>query len=124
MAGRDRSAAGLGVLSDRACLVAFAAMVLSCDQGVWEHGMGYPPGGGVSFITASGGARRTGLAAADAERALRRLQAAGLAMCRPEGRAWRAGGGGAGALAGCGAGASGVGGRRARACGGGAVGTS
>src|SRR5260370_33824349 len=110
MAGRDRPAAGLGVLSDRACLVAFAAMVLSCDQGVWEHEMGYPPGGGVSFITASGVARRTGLAAADAERALRRLQAAGLAMCSPGGRARRPGGGWGAALAGWGPGAVGGGG--------------
>ena len=100
MPGRDRPAAGLGVLSDRACLVAFAAMVLSCDQGVWEHEMGYPPGGGVSFITATGVARRAGLPAADAERALRRLQAAGLAMCSPEGRAWRPDAGGLAGLAG------------------------
>ncbi len=33
MSGRDRPAAGRGVLSDRACLVALAVMVLSCDQG-------------------------------------------------------------------------------------------
>src|SRR5260370_29893285 len=121
MAGRDRPAAGLGVLSDRACLVAFAAMVLSCDQGVWEHEMGYPPGGGVSFITASGVARRTGLAAADAERALRRLQAAGLAMCSPEGRAWRPDGGGLAAPGGLGpgrGGARGGPGRRGGGCGG------
>ena len=34
MADPDRLAAGLLVLSDRACLVAFAAMVLCCDRGV------------------------------------------------------------------------------------------
>jgi hypothetical protein len=100
MPGRDRPAAGLGVLADRSCLVAFAAMVLSCDQGVWEHEMGYRSGGGVSFITATGVARRTGLTVADAERALCRLQAAGLAMCSPQGRAWRPDAGGLAALAG------------------------
>jgi len=74
-------------------------MVLSCDQGVWEHEMGYPRSGGMSFITATGVARRTGLAVADAERALRRLQAAGLAVCRPEGPAWRPDADGLAALA-------------------------
>lgn len=89
MAGPDRLAAGLLVLSDRACLVAFAAMVLCCDREVSEHEMGYPAGNGVCFITPTGVSRRTGLPVADSERALRRLQAAGLAVCSPEGRAWR-----------------------------------
>jgi len=75
-------------------------MVLSCDQKVWEHEMGYPSGGGVGFITATGVARRTGLPVADAERALRRLQAAGLAMCGPEGSSWRPDPDGLAALAG------------------------
>ena len=100
MSGLDGPAAGPGVLADRACLVALAAMVLSCDQGVWEHAMGYPSGGGISYITATGVARRTGLAVSDAERALRRLQAAGLAIRQPDGMAWRPDAGGLGALAG------------------------
>ena len=89
MADPDRLAADLPVLADRACLVAFAAMVLCCDRAVSEHEMGYPRGDGVSFITPTGVSRRTGLPVADSERALRRLQAAGLAVCSPEGRAWR-----------------------------------
>jgi hypothetical protein len=100
MSGLDGPAGGPAVLADRACLVALAAMVLSCDQGVWEHQMGYPPGGGISYITATGVARRTGLAVADAEGALRRLQAAGLAVCQPGGMAWRPDAGGLAALAG------------------------
>jgi hypothetical protein len=91
MQSPGRPAADLTVLSDRACLVAFAAMVLSCDLAVYEHEMGYPLGSGVPFVTvtATGVARRTGLPVADAERALRRLQAAGLAVSDLEGRAWR-----------------------------------
>ncbi|HUD37068.1 MAG TPA: hypothetical protein VMR14_09235 [Streptosporangiaceae bacterium] len=77
-----------------------AAMVLSCDQGVWAHEMGYPSGGGISYITATGVARRTGLGVADAERALRRLQAAGLAVRQPDGMAWRPDAGGLAALGG------------------------
>jgi DNA-binding IclR family transcriptional regulator len=50
--------------------------------------MGYAASG-VSFITATGVARRTGLPVADSERALRRLQAAGLAVSDSEGTAWR-----------------------------------
>ena len=84
-----RPAADLPVLADRACLIAFAAMVLSCDPAVYEHEMRYPVGNGVHYITATGVARRTGLPVADSERALRRLQAAGLAVSDTEGRAWR-----------------------------------
>jgi hypothetical protein len=100
MSGLDGPAAGPGVLADRGCLVAMAAMVLSCDQGVWAHGTGYPSGGGISYITATGVARRTGLGVADAERALRRLQAAGLAVRQPDGMAWRPDAGGLAALGG------------------------
>jgi hypothetical protein len=89
MHGPGRLAADLPVLADRACLVAFAAMVLCCDRGVSEHEMGYAAGNGVCFITATGVARRTGLPVADSERALRCLQAAGLAVCSTEGRSWR-----------------------------------
>jgi hypothetical protein len=62
-------------------------MVLSCDQGVWEREMGYPPDGGVSFITATGGGEADRAAGRERGAALRCLQAAGLAMCSPEGRA-------------------------------------
>lgn len=82
-------ARGWAVLSDRACLIAFAAMVLCCDRGVWEQEMGYPAGDGVHFITATGVAKRTGLPVMDSERALRRLELAGLAVCSPGGGAWR-----------------------------------
>jgi hypothetical protein len=60
----------------------FAAMVLSCDHAVYEHEMGYPVGSGVVFITA------TGLPVADSERALRRLQAAGLAVTSRSDGCW------------------------------------
>jgi hypothetical protein len=85
----DGLACGWAVLFDRACLIAFAAMVLCCDRGVWEQEMGYPPGDGVHFITATGVAKRTGLPVTDSERALRRLELAGLAVCSPGGGAWR-----------------------------------
>jgi hypothetical protein len=93
MADPDGLACDWAVLSDRACLIAFAAMVLCCDRGVWEQEMGYPAGGGVHFITATGVARRTGLPVTDSERALRRLELAGLAVCGSEGGAWRPGSG-------------------------------
>ena len=91
MHAQDHRVAGLSVLADRGCLITFAAMVLSCDPSVREHEMGYSTGGGVSFITATGAAKRTGLSIAGAEHALQRLQAAGLAVSGPEGTAWRPG---------------------------------
>ena len=81
--------ANLSILSDRGCLITFAAMVLNCDPSVREHEMGYPIGNGVSFITATGAAKRTGLPVADSEHALQRLEAAGLAVSNPLGQGWR-----------------------------------
>jgi hypothetical protein len=83
-------AAVAAALADRDQLVAFAAMVLACDPAVTEARMGYAAhGGGISYITATGVAKATGMPVATAERALRGLEAAGLARCNSEGKAWR-----------------------------------
>ena len=75
----------LSVLTDRNCLITFAAMALCCDNAVRDHEMGYHQGGGTAYITAKGVMRRTGLSRTAAEHALRRLETAG-----PEGNvcAW------------------------------------
>jgi DNA-binding MarR family transcriptional regulator len=79
------------VLLDRDCLVAFAAMALCCDASVHAHEMGYHHGGGSTYITSTGVTRRTGLSRAAAERALQRLEAAGLTEPERDGDAWRTG---------------------------------
>jgi hypothetical protein len=77
------------VLADRDCLVAFAAVVLCSDRGVRAHEMGYDHGG-ISHITVKGVTGRTGLSRATAERALRRLEAAGLTIAGSSDHdAWR-----------------------------------
>jgi hypothetical protein len=78
------------VLADRDCLVAFAAMVLGCDNDVRDHEMGYSQGDGTAFITAHGVMKRTGLSRAAAEHALRRLESAGMAGSDGRGTGWRA----------------------------------
>jgi hypothetical protein len=83
-------AAVAAALADRDQLVAFAAMVLSCDPAVFEARMGYAAhGAGISYITASGAAKATGMPIATATRALLALESAGLARCNSEGDAWR-----------------------------------
>ena len=42
----------LSVLTDRDCLITFAAMALCCDNAVRDHEMGYHQGGGTAYITA------------------------------------------------------------------------
>jgi hypothetical protein len=81
----------LFVLADRDCLVTFAAMALCCDNSVRDHEMGYRQGGGTAYITAKGVMRRTGLSRTAAERALQRLEAAGVAEPGSDGAAWRTG---------------------------------
>ena len=77
-------------LADRDQLVAFAAMVLSCDPAVTEARMGYDTHrGGISYITATGAAKATGLPVATAARALLGLESAGLASSNSGGDAWR-----------------------------------
>jgi hypothetical protein len=77
-------------LADRNQLVAFAAMVLSCDRAVHAARMGYDVGGGgISYITATGVANSTGMSVAAVTQALRGLEAAGLALSDTDGRAWR-----------------------------------
>jgi hypothetical protein len=77
-------------LADRDQLVAFAAMVLSCDPAVFEARMGYAAhGAGISYITASGAAKATGMPIATATRALLGLESVGLARCNSEGDSWR-----------------------------------
>jgi len=84
------AAAVAAALADRDQLVAFAAMVLSCDPAVFEARMGYAAhGAGISYITASGAAKATGMPIATATRALLGLESAGLARCNSEGDAWR-----------------------------------
>jgi hypothetical protein len=78
----------LSVLADRDCLVTFAAVVLCSDRSVQAHVMGYDQGG-TAYITAKGVMGRTGLARAAAERALRRLEAAGPAVGSGDHTAWR-----------------------------------
>ena len=83
-------AAVAAALADRDQLVAFAAMVLSCDPAVSEARMGHDaPGGGISHITATGAAKATGMpiAIATATRALLGLESAGLARGNSEGNA-------------------------------------
>ena len=53
------------MLSDRDCLVAFAAVVLCSDRGVEAHKMGYDHGG-IAHLTAKGAAGQTGLSQAAA----------------------------------------------------------
>jgi hypothetical protein len=79
----------LTILTDRDCLVTFAAMALCCDNSVRDHQMGYHQGGGTAYITAKGVMNRTGLDRAAAEHALRRLEAAGLADPSTDGFSWR-----------------------------------
>jgi hypothetical protein len=83
----------LSVLADRDCLIAFAAMALSCDNAVHAHEMGYHQGGtaviSIAYITAKGVTQRTGLSRATAERALQRLETAGLAIPNTDGSSWR-----------------------------------
>jgi Plasmid pRiA4b ORF-3-like protein len=76
------------VLTDRDCLVAFAAVVLCSDRGVQAHKMGYDYGG-IAHLTAKGAAGQTGLSKAAAGRALQRLQEAGLIISDGDGDAWR-----------------------------------
>ena len=77
-------AAVAAALADRDQLVAFAAMVLSCDPAVTAARMGYDAhGGGISYITATGAAKATGMPIATATRALLGLQSAGLARRKP-----------------------------------------
>jgi hypothetical protein len=80
----------LTILTDRDCLVTFAAMVLCCDNSVRDHQMGYHQGSGTAYITAKGVMNRTGLNRTAAERALQRLEAAGLADPSTDGFSWRA----------------------------------
>ena len=83
-------AAVAAALADRDQLVAFAAMVLSCDPAVTAARMGYHTrGGAISYITATGAAKATGMPIATATRALLGLESAGLARCNSEGDAWR-----------------------------------
>jgi hypothetical protein len=51
----------LSVLTDRDCLITFAAMALCCDNAVRDHETGYHQGSGTAYITAKGVMRRTGL---------------------------------------------------------------
>ena len=79
----------LSVLTDRDCLITFAAMALCCDNAVRDHEMGYRQGGGTAYITAKGVMRRTGLSRTAAEHALRRLETAGVAEPSHDSTAWR-----------------------------------
>jgi hypothetical protein len=85
----DDLVADMSALADRDCLVAFAAMVLTCDNAVHNHEMGYSSGDGTAYITAKGVTRRTGLDRAAAEHALHRLESAGIAVPDTQGSAWR-----------------------------------
>ena len=83
----DRAAV-VAALADRDQLVAFAAVVLSCDPAVTAARMGDDThGGGISYITATGAAKTAGMPTAT--RALLGLESAGLARCNSEGDAWR-----------------------------------
>lgn len=85
----EDSLVDLSVLTDRDCLVVFAAMALCCDNAVRDHEMGYFQGNGIAYITARGVMGRTGLSRAAAERALRRLESAGVAQPDGRGTGWR-----------------------------------
>ncbi|HEY4994408.1 MAG TPA: hypothetical protein VII33_20245 [Nakamurella sp.] len=83
-------AGAAAALADRDQLVAFAAMVLSCDPAVSEARMGHDaPGGGISHPTATGAAKATGMPIATATWAMLGLESAGPARCNSEGNAWR-----------------------------------
>ena len=79
----------LSVLTDRDCLITFAAMALCSDNTVRDHEMGYHQGGGTAYITAKGVMRRTGLSRTAAEHALRRLETAGVAEPNHDSTGWR-----------------------------------
>src|SRR4051812_49173336 len=79
----------LTILTDRDCLITFAAMALCCDNSVRDHEMGYHQGGGTAYITAKGVMQRTGLNRTAAETALQRLEAAGVAEPDADSTAWR-----------------------------------
>jgi hypothetical protein len=79
----------LTIFTDRDCLITFAAMALCCDNSVRDHEMGYHQRHSTTYITAKGVMRRTGLDRAAAERAMRRLEAAGLANPDTDGSSWR-----------------------------------
>jgi hypothetical protein len=79
----------LSVLTNRDCLITFAAMTLCCDNAVRDHEMGYHQGGGTAYITAKGLMRRTGLSPTAAEQALQRLETAGVAEPAPDSTGWR-----------------------------------
>jgi hypothetical protein len=85
--GMRNQAPDLSVLTDRDCLITFAAM--GCDNTVRDHEMGYHQAGGTAYITAKGVMRRTGLSRTAAERALRRLETAGAAEPDTDGTGWR-----------------------------------
>jgi hypothetical protein len=85
----DAPPTALSALTDPDCLITFAAIVLSSDNAVRHHEMGYSTGGGISYITAHGVMRRTGLSRAAAERALHRLQSAGMTETNTKGDGWR-----------------------------------
>jgi hypothetical protein len=76
-------------LANRDQLVAFAAMVLTCDAAVREARMGYGFPGGTSHATATGVAKDTGLSVTAARQALCALEGAGLATSNSQGDAWR-----------------------------------
>ncbi len=79
----------LSVLTDRDCLITFAAMALCCDNTVRDHEMGYDQGAGTAYITASGVMRRTGLSRTAAEHALQSLATAGVAEPNHDSTGWR-----------------------------------
>ena len=66
-----------------------AAMALGGDTASRDHQRGYPQGGGTAYITAKGVMGRTGLSRTAAERALRRLETAGVAEASTDRTAWR-----------------------------------
>lgn len=78
----------LSVFTDR-CLITFAAIALNCDNAVRDHQMGYHQGGGTAYITVKGVMGHTGLSRTAAERALHRLETAGVAEPDTDGTAWR-----------------------------------
>jgi hypothetical protein len=79
----------LSVLTDRDCLITFAAMALCCDNTVRDHEMGYHQGGGTAYITAKGVMRRTGLSRTAAEHALQSLATAGVTESNHDSTGWR-----------------------------------
>jgi hypothetical protein len=80
-------AAVAAALADRNQLVAFAAMVLSCDPAVTAARMGYHThGGAISYITAAGAAKATGMPIATATRALLGLESRRPGQIQQRGR--------------------------------------